>query len=73
MLQVFHGRQGPSKPREGKANRYKGHAVRPGGEQKGCPDTLGKGGEGRAWRQDTRLPEGLAITCASRSLPLTGT
>jgi hypothetical protein len=26
-----------------------------GREQKRCPDILGKGGEGRAWRQDTRL------------------
>jgi hypothetical protein len=68
MLQVSHGRQGPSKPREGKADRDKGHAVRPWRKQKRCPDILGKGGEGRAWRH-----EGLAITCASRLLPLTGT
>jgi hypothetical protein len=40
--------QGPSKPREGKADRDKGHAVRPWREQKRCPDILGKGGEGRA-------------------------
>jgi hypothetical protein len=40
-------------------------------EQKRCADILGKGGEGRAWRHDTS--EGLVITCASRSLPLTGT
>jgi hypothetical protein len=45
--------------------------VRPWRKQKRCPDILGKGGEGRAWRHDTS--EGLEINCASRSLPLTGT
>jgi hypothetical protein len=55
MLQVFHGRQGPNKPREGKADRDNGHMVRPWRRQKRCPDILGKGGEGRAWRHDTRL------------------
>jgi hypothetical protein len=48
------GGQGPSKPRERKADRDKGHVVRPGREQKRCPDILGKGGEGRVWRHDTR-------------------
>jgi hypothetical protein len=37
---------GPSKPREGKADRDKEYVVRPGREQKRCPDILGKGGEG---------------------------
>jgi hypothetical protein len=55
MLQVFRRRQGPSKPREGRADRDKGHVVRPWRKQKRCPDILGKGGEGRAWRHDTRL------------------
>jgi hypothetical protein len=55
MLQVFHGRQGPSKPGEGKADRDKEHMVRPWRKQKRCPDILGKRGEGRAWRHDTRL------------------
>jgi hypothetical protein len=55
MLQVFHGSQGPIKPREGKADRDKGHAVRPWREQKRCPDILGKGREGRAWKHDTHL------------------
>jgi hypothetical protein len=72
MLQVFHGRQGPSKPRERKADRDKGQAVRPWRKQKRCPDILGKGGEGRARRHE-HTPEGLAITCASRLFPLTGT
>jgi hypothetical protein len=45
MLQVFHGRQGPSKPREGKADRDKGHMVRPWKKQKRCPDILGKQGK----------------------------
>jgi hypothetical protein len=49
------GGQGLSKPREGKADRDKGHMVRPGREQKRCSDILGKGGEGRTWRHDTRL------------------
>jgi hypothetical protein len=49
------GGQGPSNPREGKAGRDKGHMVRPCREQKKCPDILGKGGEGRDWRHDTRL------------------
>jgi hypothetical protein len=49
------GGQGPSKPREEKADRDKGHVVRPWREQKRCPDILGKGGEGRAWRHDTCL------------------
>jgi hypothetical protein len=49
------GGQGPSKPREGKADRGKEHMVRPGREQKRCPDILVKGGEGRAWRHDTCL------------------
>jgi hypothetical protein len=48
MFEVFHGRQVPSKPREGKADRDKQHAVRPWRKQKRCPDILGKGGEGRA-------------------------
>jgi hypothetical protein len=55
MLQVFHGRQGPSKPRKGKAHRDKRHVVRPW--RKRCPDILGMGGEGRAWRHDTRLKD----------------
>jgi hypothetical protein len=55
MLQVFHGKQGPSKPREGKADRDKGHMVRPCRKQKRCPDILGKGREGRDWRHDTHL------------------
>jgi hypothetical protein len=38
-----------------KADRDKGHMVRPWRKQKRCPDILGKGGEGRAWRHDTRL------------------
>jgi hypothetical protein len=37
--------------REGKADRDK----RPWRKQKRCPDILGKGGEGRAWRHDTHL------------------
>jgi hypothetical protein len=52
---VFHGRQDISKPREGKADRDKGHAVRPWRKQKMCPDILGKGEDGRAWRHDTCL------------------
>jgi hypothetical protein len=52
MLQVFHGRQGPSKPREGKADRDKGETME---EAERCADILGKGGEGRAWRHDTHL------------------
>jgi hypothetical protein len=55
MLQVSMGGQDPSKPREGKADRDKGHTVRPSREQKKCPDIFGKGGEGRAWRHDIRL------------------
>jgi hypothetical protein len=55
MLQVFNGRQGPSKPREGKADRDKGHLVRPQRKQKRCPDILGKREEGRALRHDTQL------------------
>jgi hypothetical protein len=55
MLQVFHGRQGPSKPREGKADRDDRQGMGLGREQNGYPDILGKGGEGRAWRHDTRL------------------
>jgi hypothetical protein len=55
MLQVFHGMQGPSKPREGKADRDKEHVVRLWRKQKRCPDILGKGGEGRVWRHDTHL------------------
>jgi hypothetical protein len=48
MLQVFHGRQvfHGSKPREGKADRDKGHAMRPWRKQKRCPDILVR--EGRA-------------------------
>jgi hypothetical protein len=72
MLQVFHGRQGPSKPREGKADRDKGHSVKLWRRQKKCSGILGKGGEGRAWRRDTCL-EGFAITCAASLLLLTGT
>jgi hypothetical protein len=49
------GSQVPSKPRDGKADRDKGHMVRPWREQKRCPDILGKGGEGRVWRHDTCL------------------
>jgi hypothetical protein len=49
------GGQGPSKPREGKADRDKGHVVRPWREQKMCSNILDKGGEGRAWRHDTHL------------------
>jgi hypothetical protein len=70
MFEGFHGRQDPSKPREGKADRDKGQVVRPWRKQKRCADILGKGGEGRDWRHDT--PERLATTCVSRSLPLTG-
>jgi hypothetical protein len=55
MLQVFHGRHGLKKPREGKVERDKGHTVKPWRKQKRCPDILGKGGEGRAWMHDTRL------------------
>jgi hypothetical protein len=58
MLQVFHERQGPSKPREEKEDVDKGHVVRvvrPQRKQKRCPDILSKGGENRAWRHDTRL------------------
>jgi hypothetical protein len=55
MFEVFHGRQVPSKPREGKADRDKGHVVNPWRKQKKCPDILGTGGEGRTWRRDTRL------------------
>jgi hypothetical protein len=40
MLQVFHGRQGPSEPREGKADRDRGHMVRPWRKQKMCADIL---------------------------------
>jgi hypothetical protein len=47
--------QGHSEPREGKADRDKGHMVRPGRVQKMCPDILGKEGEGRAWSHDTCL------------------
>jgi hypothetical protein len=47
--------EGPSKPREGKTDRDKGHVVRPWRKQKMCPDILGKEGEGRAWRHDTCL------------------
>jgi hypothetical protein len=50
MLQVFHGKQCPSKPREVKADRDKGHVVRSWRKQKRYLDFLGKGGEGRAWR-----------------------
>jgi hypothetical protein len=71
MFEGFHGRQGPSKPREKKADRDKGHVLRPWRKQKRCPDILGEGREGRAWRHDTL--EGLAITCVSRWLTLTGT
>jgi hypothetical protein len=71
MLQVFHGRQGPSKPKEGKADRDKGHMVRPWRRQKRCVDILGKGGEDRVWRHDTY---GISHhLCLSRLLPLTGT
>jgi hypothetical protein len=45
MLQVFHGRQVPSKPREGKADRDKGHMVRPWRKKKRCPDILSKEGK----------------------------
>jgi hypothetical protein len=55
MLQVSHGRQDPSKPRAGKADRDKGHVVRLWRRQKRCTDILGKGEEGRAWRHDTHL------------------
>jgi hypothetical protein len=55
MVQVFHGGQGPSKPREGEGRQRQ----RTGGETimeaERCPDILGKGGEGRAWRHDTCL------------------
>jgi hypothetical protein len=47
--------QDPSKPREGKADRDRGHAVRPWRKQKRCPDILSKGGEDRDWRYDTCL------------------
>jgi hypothetical protein len=40
--------------REGKADRDKGHMVRPWRRQK-CADILGKGGEDRAWRHDKCL------------------
>jgi hypothetical protein len=54
MLQVFHGRQGPSKQgREGKQRqRTCGETME---EAERCADILGKGREGRAWRHDTRL------------------
>jgi hypothetical protein len=58
MLQVFHGGQGPRKPREEKADRDKGRKRRRGEtmmEAERCPDILGEGGEGRAWSHDTRL------------------
>jgi hypothetical protein len=55
MLQVFHGRQCPSKPREGKADRDNGHMVRPWRKQKRCPDILGKARKGRSWRHNTCL------------------
>jgi hypothetical protein len=56
MLQVFHVSQGPSKLREGKAGRDKGHMVRLHlVKQKSCLDILGKGGEGRAWRHEACL------------------
>jgi hypothetical protein len=42
------GSQGPSKPREGKADGDKGQVVIPERVQKRCPDILGKGEEGRA-------------------------
>jgi hypothetical protein len=49
------GGQSPSKPREGKADRDEGQGMGPRREQNGYPDILGKGREGKAWRQDTRL------------------
>jgi hypothetical protein len=49
------GGQDPSKPREEKADREQRHTVRPERKQKRSPDILDKGGEGRAWRHDTRL------------------
>jgi hypothetical protein len=49
------GGQGPSKPEEGKADRDEGQGVGLVREQTGYLDILGKGGEGRAWRQDAHL------------------
>jgi hypothetical protein len=49
------GCQGPSKPREGRADRDEGQGMGQGREKNGCPDILGKGGEGRSWRQDAKL------------------
>jgi hypothetical protein len=45
MLQVFHGRQGPSKSREGKADRDKGHTMRLWREQERCLDILVREGK----------------------------
>jgi hypothetical protein len=39
----------------GRQTEMKDKAAGPGREHKGYPDILGKGGEGRAWRQDTCL------------------
>jgi hypothetical protein len=49
------GGQGPSKHRKGKADRNEGQGGRTRREPNGCPDILGKGGEGIAWRQHTCL------------------
>jgi hypothetical protein len=48
MLQVFHGRQGPSKPREGKADRDRRHV---GGDRHGkqCKKSVYMGKE-EVWR-----------------------
>jgi hypothetical protein len=48
MLQVFHGRQGPSKPREGKADRNKGH-MRGDRYSKQCKKSVYMGKE-EVWR-----------------------
>jgi hypothetical protein len=54
IYKFFMGGRVPVCPGRGRQTET-GHMVRPWRKQKRCPDILDKGGEGRAWRHDTRL------------------